>query len=125
MREPTIKVRLVEGKAGGHRAGGSKPPVTRAARMLALAHYIDRLIRGGRVRDYAQVAQTLGVTRARLSQVAGLVLLSPEIQERVVNGEFRTERQLRAALREPEWNVQLEVLEGQGASTKPKTDERQ
>ena len=41
----------------------------RRARQLALAHYIDGLIRSGRVRDLATVARMCGVSRARVSQV--------------------------------------------------------
>ena len=58
-------------------AGGppSSPPppapgrVPRVARLLALAHRLDRLLRAGVVKDYAEAARLGHVTRARISQV--------------------------------------------------------
>jgi hypothetical protein len=45
----------------------------RRARNLALAHYIDHLIRTGAVPDLAAVARMCGVSRARVSAVMGLL----------------------------------------------------
>ena len=42
-------------------------PVSRAARMLALAHYVERLVEQGSVKSYAAAARQLGVSRARMS----------------------------------------------------------
>jgi hypothetical protein len=81
---------------------------SRTARMLALAHHIDRLVEDGTIPDYAAAARTLGLTRARLTQVMNLLLLAPEIQERVLTGELWTERSLRDVVAEAEW-------EGQGS----------
>jgi hypothetical protein len=46
---------------------------TRRARNLALAHYIDSLVRSGAVEDLAAVARMCGVSRARVSQVVSLL----------------------------------------------------
>ena len=63
---------------------------------LALAHHVDRLVEAGDLPDYAAAARALGVTRARLSQLQALLLLAPEIQERVLVGELgESERGLR------------------------------
>ncbi len=91
-------------------------PVTRAAnspkprgpsltaRMLALAHHIERRIDAGAIPDYATAARALGVTRARLTQLMNLLLLIPEIQQQVLLGcQRNTERALRLIAQEAEW----------------------
>ena len=45
----------------------------RRARNLALAYYIDSLIRSGQVADLASVARMCGVSRARVSKVATML----------------------------------------------------
>jgi hypothetical protein len=53
---------------------GAEPPaptpgrVPRVARLLALAHRLERLVRTGVVKDYAEAARLGHVTRARISQ---------------------------------------------------------
>lgn len=83
-------------------APASSPPtlpgVSRAARMLALAYHVERLIEDGRLRDYAHAAQLLGITRARMTQVMNLLFLPVSDQEAVLLGRSTTtERQLRRA----------------------------
>jgi hypothetical protein len=79
----------------------------RVARMLALAYHVEEQIEAGVIADYAAVAAALGVTRARISQVTALLLLGPEIQERILAGELAmSERDLRRVLAEPEWSRQ-------------------
>lgn len=78
--------------------------VSRAARQLALAHYIERLIEAGDLAGYAEAARTLGVTRARITQLANLLLLPPETQECIVAGSpAASERVFRAVINEPAW----------------------
>ena len=66
------------------------PPAThagripRVTRLLALAHKIDGMIRAGEIKDWADAARLVGVTRARMTQIANLLLLSPIIQERLL-----------------------------------------
>ena len=87
-------------------------PVSRAARMFALAHHVERLVEAGELAGYAEAARALGLTRARLTQVMNLLLLAPEIQERVLAGELRgTERSLRRAALESDWDSQLAIVE--------------
>ncbi len=84
---------------------------SRTARMLALAHHIERQIEEGAIPDYAAVAQALGVTRARLTQIMNLLLLAPEIQKRIAVGELvLTERALRRVVGEPDWEEQLVLV---------------
>ena len=85
---------------------------SRAARMLALAYYIERQIEDGAVPDYAAAACALGVTRARVTQLMNLLLLAPEIQGRIVAGELPiSERDLRRAVGEPEWEEQHTLVQ--------------
>ena len=56
----------------------------RVARMVALAHRWRDLIRTGVVKDQAALAALVGVSRARITQVMGLLYLAPEIQEEIV-----------------------------------------
>ena len=73
-------------------------PVSRAARQLALAHHIERVIEAGTLTDYAAAARALGITRARLTQIMNLLLLAPDVQHRILVGEIdASERALRAA----------------------------
>ena len=64
-------------------AGPLPKPPSRIARMLALAHKIERAIESGELRDYADAARRLGVNRARVSQLANLLLLTGSEQDRV------------------------------------------
>src|SRR5450432_4062607 len=53
---PVHRVRIPKPRSAPRR------PTDRTARMLALAHYIDRLIDGGVIADYAEAAEKLGVS---------------------------------------------------------------
>lgn len=93
--------------------------IPRISRLLALAIRYDRLIRQGAVRDYAELARLGGVSRARISQVMGLLDLAPDIQEeilflpRATKGRDRvTERSLRAITRELDWGRQRALAAG-------------
>jgi len=44
--------------------------VPRVARLLALAHRIDEMIRSGELKNWAEAARLIGVTRARMTQIA-------------------------------------------------------
>ena len=44
----------------------------------------ERLIQAGAVADYAELARLGHVTRARITQIMNLRLLSPDIQERLL-----------------------------------------
>ncbi len=87
--------------------------VPRVARTLALAHRIDAKIRAGELRDLADAARAIGVTRARMTQIASLLLLASEIQEAILdlppvtNGRDPvSERALRQIVAEPNWTRQ-------------------
>ena len=80
-----------------HRGRGSRqrPPsnresadeagrVPRVSRLMALALRLDELIRSGEVTSYAELARLGHVTRARLSQIVGLLCLAPDLQEKIL-----------------------------------------
>ena len=88
--------------------------VPRVARLLALAHRIDAMVRGGELRDLAHAAEVCGVTRPRITQIMNLLLLAPEIQEALLElplvtrgRDPITERNLRPIVAEPVWEEQL------------------
>ena len=84
---------------------------SRTARMLALAHHIERQIEDSTIPDYAAAARALGVTRARLTQIMNLLLLAPEIQERLLlSARVASERSLRRVMSEASWVRQLAAL---------------
>jgi hypothetical protein len=93
----------------------ASPPVRRpahVARMLALAHHLQRAIDRGLVPDRATVAKRLGLTRARVTQLLDLLLLAPDLQEQVLHLEAVdgvepvSERVLRAVARAGTWAEQ-------------------
>ncbi|MBI4162005.1 MAG: hypothetical protein HY509_06130 [Acidobacteria bacterium] len=95
---------------------GKVPPsgrIPRVTRLLALAHRIEGMIRSGELRDWAEAARIVGVTRARMTQVANLLLLAPEIQEIILTLRPIAERRdpvtgstLRALVTHGDWVLQ-------------------
>jgi len=57
------------------------PRVPRVAKLMALALRYEALVRGGEVPDFAALARAGHVTRARMSQIASLANLAPDIIE--------------------------------------------
>ena len=58
--------------------------IPRVARLMALAIHFEGLLRRGDVPDYATLARLGQVTRARMSQIMGLLHLAPDIQEEIL-----------------------------------------
>lgn len=88
--------------------------VPRIVRQLALAHEIERRVRTGEFDDLAHAARAFGLTRARVTQIVGLTLLVPAIQEELlalppisIGRDRITERTLRSIVAEPLWERQL------------------
>ena len=79
-----------------------------AARNLALAHHLNRLIERGLVADFTAAARMLGVSQPRLTHLMSLVLLAPEIQTAVLLDEIELgDKQLRVLARLADWNEQV------------------
>src|SRR5262249_50887332 len=65
--------------------GGLAPGrVPRIARLLALAHRFEDLVRQGIIADYATLARLGQVSRARVTQIMNLVHLAPDIQAQIL-----------------------------------------
>jgi hypothetical protein len=83
------------------------------ARFLAFAHHLDAQIRDGDYDDLADAARKLGLTRARVTQIANLLLLAPTIQGEILamppvtsGRDPISERALRSIVAEPLWERQ-------------------
>lgn len=86
--------------------------IPRVARVLALAHHWQGLIRSGAVRDQADLARLVGVSRARVTQLMSLLWLSPEIQESTLNGAIGVDEQtLRQVAAQAAWQLQAVALD--------------
>jgi len=90
--------------------------VPRVARLMALAIHFEGLLRRGEAPDYAALARVGQVTRARMSQIMGLLGLAPDIQEALLflprtqkGRDPITERDLRPIAAEPDWGLQREA----------------
>jgi hypothetical protein len=95
---------------------GRRPP--RVTCLLALAHKLERLVQSGAIQDYAELARTGQVSRARISQILKLLTLAPSIQDfilelppRIAGKQGLTERDLRSLVREPRWDRQRALFE--------------
>ena len=87
--------------------------VPRISRLMALAIRFDGMLKGGLVRDYADLARLGLVSKPRVTQIMNLLLLAPDIQEellflpRITNGKDPiTERHVRAITKAPKWSKQ-------------------
>jgi hypothetical protein len=58
--------------------------VSRVAKLLALAHRFEEMLREDVVSSYAELAQLGQVTPARVAQVMALLGLAPDIQEAIL-----------------------------------------
>ena len=85
--------------------------VPRIARLIALAIVVDEMVRSGQVESYAEIAQLAGMSRARLSQIMGLLTLAPDIQLAILGGAMvEGEHQLRAATTTVHFRRQRQLL---------------
>ena len=90
-------------------------PQPRIARLLALAHKLDALVRSGAVTGYAELARLGHISPARLTQIMVLLHLAPSIQEYLLflsagDARFINESGLRKIAREPRWDRQRELF---------------
>ena len=117
--EIEITIDLVKGRSGRRRSAAAPevpdpPRIPRIARLMALAIKFQDMVDRGEVRDYADLAQLGYVTRARITQIMNLLLLAPDIQERLLDGVLRqsitSERHLRPVIRNLDWAVQRSLF---------------
>jgi len=91
-------------------------PPPRIARLMALAHKLDALVRSGAVSSYAELALLGHITPARLTQIMVLLHLAPSIQEYLLfvsaaDARLISELALRKIAREPHWDRQRVMWE--------------
>ncbi|MBF0121468.1 MAG: hypothetical protein HQK79_21780 [Desulfobacterales bacterium] len=55
--------------------------IPRISRLMALAIRLDTMVKNGEMRDLADIARLGHISRARMSQIADMLMLAPEIQE--------------------------------------------
>ena len=75
------RIRMQRGSAPQEMEPGTTPRITK---LMALALKFDRLVREGLVEDYADLARLGHVSRARMTQIMGLLNLAPDIQEAIL-----------------------------------------
>lgn len=132
MSETIIKGRMHFSRGGRGRKilndGEAPPPVPvkdrvpRVARLLALAHRFEKLIRDGVVKDYAELARLGHVSRPRVTQVMNLLNLAPDIQEQILfwpaiergRDPIHT-RSVRLLCAIPDWRKQREMWSAESA----------
>ena len=108
--------KLYMGKAA-HDKLPSQPTlhIPHITKLLALAHYYQKLIDEDGVKDYAEIARLTGTSRARITQIMNLTLLAPEIQEKILDlhevKSIKTERRIRMIAGIKLWKEQLELWE--------------
>ena len=116
MKHGTVRFKFaLKARRSQRTSMGTEPAApSRAARMLALAHHVERLVEAGELTGYAEAARVLGLTRARMTQVMKLLLLAPRIQERMLDPRAShdvpvAERALRRVLANPAWEEQCAI----------------
>ncbi len=90
--------------------------VPRISRLVALAIRMDEMLRRGEVQDTLELAELGKVSQPRVTQILGLSLLAPDIQEallflpRETTGKSKIdERNLRPITGELMWDRQREM----------------
>ena len=100
----------------GEPIGGPQGRPPRTARLVALAHKLEELVRSGAVESYGELARLGHISPARLSQIMILAQLAPVIQEYVLflsahEDGIITELDLRKIARESRWDCQRAVFD--------------
>lgn len=109
---------LREGVAPPTPSPESRPKVpSRIAKLIGLAHHVERVVRSERLTNFAEAAAVGRTTRGRMSQIQNLRLLAPDIQEELLfldrpprGREPIGERDMRPIAIEPDWQVQREMF---------------
>ncbi|MEE9395330.1 MAG: hypothetical protein V3W41_22790 [Planctomycetota bacterium] len=65
-------------------------PPTALEMRLALAHYIEQCVEDGTLASYADAAKRLRISRARMTQIADLLLLAPWRRELIFSADRET-----------------------------------
>lgn len=81
---PTRKEPAPKPEPGAQAERWRRERAFKRARQLALAYWIDHLIRSGEVADLAAAALMCGVSRARLSRIAAMLGLAGASQDQIL-----------------------------------------
>lgn len=123
-RVGTLKRRVTADRVVNVAANARRP--AKAPKQARTPHVVEllrkaqewrRQLEAGEIRTQAEIARKDGLTRARVTQVMGLLRLAPEIQERVlslpdsVRRPTITERTLRPIAQATDHEVQLVLFE--------------
>lgn len=116
----TLEVKITIRSAKGQRACKREvpdplpPAIPRIAKLMGLAIRFQDMVDRGEVRDYADIARLGLVSRARLTQIMNLLLLAPDIQERLLLGVSEKtplrETQIRPIMRFVHWDDQRQTF---------------
>lgn len=100
----------------GEKPKRPKARMPRISKLMALAIHFQQMLRDGHVEDMATLARYGQVTRARMTQIMNLLLLAPDIQEKLLNLPQTTSgrdtvilRELQPIALEPDWTVQQQM----------------
>ena len=80
----TIEFRVPKRRDNRRKRPEAPEPVPRIARLLALAHKWEGMVRRGEVKNYAEIARLMALSRARVTQICRLCFLAPELQESIL-----------------------------------------
>ena len=91
--------------------------VPRIAKLMALALRFEKLVRTGQVRNFAELASLGQVTRNRITQIMNLLLLAPDLQERLLflprvhsGPDPIYLKDLQRVAKEADWATQRQIL---------------
>ncbi len=78
---------------------------------LVLAYQVKKTIESQRGRTLKEIAEWLGLTRGRISQILNLLFLAPKIQEEIILSDKKflfsiPEHRVRIIMRELDWGKQ-------------------
>ena len=83
-------------------------------RNLILAHQLQRLFDEGKVKSLKQTSEWLNFDQARLDHLMTMLLIAPDIQNEILNGDKQTislipEYKVRSLAAEIEWKKQTQI----------------
>ena len=91
--------------------------VPRIAKLMALALRFEKLVRTGQVRNFAELASRGQVTRNRITQIMNLLLLAPDLQERLLflprvqsGPDPIYLKDVQQVAKEADWSTQRQIL---------------
>ena len=100
----------------GEKPKRPKARTPRISKLMALAIHFEQMLKDGHVQDMATLARYGQVTRARMTQIMNLLLLAPDIQEKLLILPQTTSgrdsvilRELQAIALEPDWTAQQQM----------------